>query len=324
MKIAIVGPGIMSIPPTGWGAVEILIWDYYNELKNKNIDVSIINKIRNNSMEQSIISSSYCQELIQEINVNNYDVVHIHYDCLFFIAPHLNCKQVALTSHYPYIDQISKHLNDGYSKIFQFMLENVNIYINMMLADKDLNLLKQLSKGANKIHKLENGISCNNFLFQDIPKYGNKTIYLGKISDRKGQNKYNELKDIQIVGPGGNHLSNWIGLWSRKEVYNNLTEYGNLLLLSKGEADPLVVKEALICGLGVVLNETSSKNLENKEFITIIPDEYMEDLEYIQNAIEKNRIQSLKSRIKIREYAIERFGWNNLIQNYIKTIDSYL
>ena len=27
MKIVIVGPGIMSIPPTGWGAVEILIWD---------------------------------------------------------------------------------------------------------------------------------------------------------------------------------------------------------------------------------------------------------------------------------------------------------
>ena len=27
MKISIVGPGIMPIPPTGWGAVEILIWD---------------------------------------------------------------------------------------------------------------------------------------------------------------------------------------------------------------------------------------------------------------------------------------------------------
>ena len=27
MRIAIVGPGIMPIPPTGWGAVEIFIWD---------------------------------------------------------------------------------------------------------------------------------------------------------------------------------------------------------------------------------------------------------------------------------------------------------
>ena len=33
MKISIIGPGIMPIPPTGWGAVEILIWDSKNDLE---------------------------------------------------------------------------------------------------------------------------------------------------------------------------------------------------------------------------------------------------------------------------------------------------
>ena len=32
MKIALVGPRIMEIPPKGWGAVESLIWDYATEL----------------------------------------------------------------------------------------------------------------------------------------------------------------------------------------------------------------------------------------------------------------------------------------------------
>ena len=32
MNIALVGPGIMEIPPKGWGAVESLIWDYATEL----------------------------------------------------------------------------------------------------------------------------------------------------------------------------------------------------------------------------------------------------------------------------------------------------
>ena len=32
MKIALIGPGIMPIPPDGWGAVESLIWDYALEL----------------------------------------------------------------------------------------------------------------------------------------------------------------------------------------------------------------------------------------------------------------------------------------------------
>ncbi len=43
MKIALVGPGIMEIPPKGWGAVESLIWDYATELGELGHEGSIIN-----------------------------------------------------------------------------------------------------------------------------------------------------------------------------------------------------------------------------------------------------------------------------------------
>ena len=43
MRIAQVGPGIMPIPPDGWGAVEMLIWDYYQILTQQGHDVEIIN-----------------------------------------------------------------------------------------------------------------------------------------------------------------------------------------------------------------------------------------------------------------------------------------
>ena len=63
--------------------------------------------------------------------------------------------------------------------------------------------------------------------------------------------------------------------------------------MSKGESDPLVVKEALMSGLGVVINATSSKKLiqdpNTDEFITIITDEKMDDLFYIQTKIDENR-----------------------------------
>ena len=63
--------------------------------------------------------------------------------------------------------------------------------------------------------------------------------------------------------------------------------------MSKGESDPLVVKEALMSGLGVVINATSSKKLiqdpNTDEFITIIADEKMDDLFYIQTKIDENR-----------------------------------
>ena len=43
MKVAIVGPGIMPIPPTGWGAVEILIWDQKIALEKLGHEVLIVN-----------------------------------------------------------------------------------------------------------------------------------------------------------------------------------------------------------------------------------------------------------------------------------------
>ena len=43
MKIALIGPGIMKIPPDKWGAVEMMIWDYAIILKDLGHRVQIIN-----------------------------------------------------------------------------------------------------------------------------------------------------------------------------------------------------------------------------------------------------------------------------------------
>jgi hypothetical protein len=43
MKIALIGPGIMPIPPDGWGAVESLIWDYAVELDELGHEGMIVN-----------------------------------------------------------------------------------------------------------------------------------------------------------------------------------------------------------------------------------------------------------------------------------------
>ena len=39
LKISIIGPGIISIPPPGWGAVESLVWDYYIETDGDHLPV---------------------------------------------------------------------------------------------------------------------------------------------------------------------------------------------------------------------------------------------------------------------------------------------
>ena len=54
MRISIVGPGLMPIPPKGWGAVESLIWDMANALKGLGHSVQIINTTDGNKVLASI------------------------------------------------------------------------------------------------------------------------------------------------------------------------------------------------------------------------------------------------------------------------------
>ena len=67
MKIAIIGPGIMPIPPTGWGAVEILIWDQKLALEELGHEIKIVN-------------TASPIEIIREVNSFRPDFVHIQYD----------------------------------------------------------------------------------------------------------------------------------------------------------------------------------------------------------------------------------------------------
>ena len=311
MKIALIGPGIMPIPPPGWGAVEILIWDYYTELTRLGHEVQIIN-------------TKNIQDIIISVNSGKFDFVHLHYDVYFYILEYLQCPRIAITSHYPYIDKLEKHRNDGYSKIFDFLVQQKKYY-NFVLAEKDKLAFLQHGADENYIKKIKNGINSNLFAFLEKPLY-NKTIYLGKITPRKNQAKYQNIVDVDFVGNCDDsnfhqQRNNYLGEWTREKIHNDLTKYSSLMLLSEGEADPLVVKEALIAGLGIVVNKSSAENLDTmKDFITIIDDNKIHDRDYIYNKIVENRCICEKKRKEIREYGIFNFDISNEVQQYISTI----
>ena len=99
-------------------------------------------------------------------------------------------------------------------------------------------------------------------------------------------------------------------------MHKNLTEYGNLILLSDGEAHPLVCLEAFAAGLGVVVSEWAAANLDiRKSFITVIPEDKISDIRYVEDAIISNRSYSIAHRDEIREYGRE-FEWTNVIENH--------
>lgn len=305
MKICIIGPGILPIPPSGWGAVEILIDDYRKNLELLGHDVEIVN----------------CKNphiIVGLVNYLNPDFVHIQYDEFINVVPHLNCKNVAITSHYGYLEQ-SDRWDPGYNDIFwNFVNSGTNIFC---LSPGIAEVYRRGNIPEDKIHVVPNGVRNDLFNFRKDCKYPNRTLYLAKVDFRKRQHMFQNINELYFAGNLADerfHLDNprYLGEWSKDRLYGELTDYANLALLSDGEAHPLVCLEALSAGLGLVLSTASTANLDlSLPFIDVIEENRMNDQEYVSSIMKKNREKSVSMRKQIREYATT-FGWEKIVKNH--------
>jgi hypothetical protein len=74
--------------------------------------------------------------------------------------------------------------------------------------------------------------------------------------------------------------------------------------------------EALACGLGLVISQFATANLDtSKDFIDVITEDKVHDIEYIESVIQRNREYSISHRDEILEYSLQ-FSWENMIKNY--------
>ena len=83
--------------------------------------------------------------------------------------------------------------------------------------------------------------------------------------------------------------------------------------------------EALAAGLGVVVSEFATANLDlDKEFITVIPEKKISDIDFVEEQIIKNREYSVQHRQEIREYA-KQFDWTETVKNvFIPNIEKVI
>ena len=308
MKFVIVAPGCSTIPPKGWGAIESIIWDYCTELMNQGHEVIIVNR-------------SKVEDIIKECNHHGC-TVHIMYDDHISIVPRLNAPRILYTSHMAYITNPSfEHIASRYYHgIFKKVIEYQS-RITLHALSKEIEDVYRKHGYTGKSFVLRNG--ARSFRATFTPQKANRSVYLGKIDFRKSQCTYQTIPSIDFVGNYQDtvfHSSHHIGEWDKLTLYDSLTDYGNLVLLSRAEADPLVVKEALMAGLGLVLSECSCANLDlSKEFITVIPDDKLNDLAYVSHQLDKNRDYSVRHRQDILDYA-KHFSWNTIIKEYVSLL----
>jgi glycosyltransferase involved in cell wall biosynthesis len=311
MKISIIGPGIMPIPPTGWGAVEILIWDYYQELSKLGHEVQIVN-------------TQNLQQIVEEVNSFNPDFVHLQYDDLYQVLDWISCPNKAATSHFGYLE-VPHHLLGGYGGIFRgFINGNFKIFC---LSEGIRQVYLNGGADPSRLYVTPNGARSDLFEYYDSAEFKDKSIYLAKITDRKKQYIYQGLDFLHFAGNQEDHRfdysrSNYLGEWTKDILYRDLSKYSNLVLLSDGEAHPLVCCEALICGLGLVISEYASGNLDRSlPFIEVIPNDRLNDIDYVSERIRKNQEVSNSMRSEIRSYGLNNFNWSKLVKEYVETIN---
>jgi glycosyltransferase involved in cell wall biosynthesis len=316
LRIALVGPGIMAIPPPGWGAVEQLIWDYSCFLKKQGHTVDIIN-------------TPHRPEIIAKVGLGNYDVAHVHYDVFWDIADRLDAKVVCITSHYPYIDKQEKWKQDGYDTVFEGICSASKKGVKLFaLSQKDRDMY--LNVGGlhpSNVFMMPNGVNTDSFRFSELPHFQKRSVILAKVEPRKRQHLTFELDQVDYIGRGPCEHPNYRGeIEPRELLMNILTDWGTFVLLSDGEnGTPLVVKEAMAAGLGCVLSQTAAYELpKNLGWVQVVPECDLSDPKKINDAIEMNRALSLPMRKQIREWVRSNWDWSGLVAQYVVNLKSCL
>ena len=311
MKIALIAGGHLPIPPKGWGGVEHLIWNFYLQLK----------KVGD---EPVIVNTKNLNEIISTLNEQDFDAVHLHYDQYANIMPYLKCRKQMITSHYPYLE------NPEPQYVFLYdLLKGTGSHI-VSLSDRIKDEFVRREIPEKDVSVLPCGIDIDLYsLDEEDVLYPDRSIVVGKIEPRKRQ-AHLQKHDLNIDFIGNNadpsfDISDpcYLGEQSKQDIMDNLTAYANMVLLSSGEAHPFVCLEGMAAGLGLVLSEQSTANLDlSQPFITVIPDDKIDDFDYLKEKIEENRKVSLGMRKEIREYCYTNFDWGNIIKKYKKIIES--
>tara|TARA_B100001079_G_scaffold208718_1_gene182662 strand:+ start:834 stop:1760 length:927 start_codon:yes stop_codon:yes gene_type:complete len=306
MKIALIGPGIMPIPPEGWGGVEHLIWNFHNQLKKDGDEVTIIN-------------TKDLHKIVNTINGGKFDAVHLHYDQYANIMPYIECDRKMITSHYPYLENPEPQ----YEFLYDLLKDSKSHIVSLSDRIKD----EFVRRGIDDVSVLPCGIETDLYSLDDVV-HTDRSIVVGKLEPRKRQ-AFLQKKGLNIDFIGNNADPSfdiddpcYFGEQSKQDIMDNLTSYANMVLLSSGEAHPFVCLEGMAAGLGLVLSEQSTANLDlSQPFITVIPDDKLEDISYLKDKIQENRTISISMRNEIREYCRTNFDWSSIIKKYKEIIN---
>lgn len=315
MRIAQITPGIITIPPNGWGAIEKVIWNYKNNFESNGhiCDIKYLNDVRH----------------------GEYDIVHIHVANLA-----LEAKKIGI----PYIFSLHDHHVYRFGKNSDLYKENLEAIRGSVISFTHAEFLVDYFEETDKLFYLSHGVDTSFFTPSNEEFKGHKLLCVANNGyaddqsyDRKGFRYAIEAAmkinlPITIVGPSNNlnffNKNKELAKYEKLELITENVSEEKLLEIYKSHTiflhpseleaghPNLTLLEAVSCSLPIV--GIYDGTLEIESLIKV-----HRDSSSVAHGIEEviKNYQSYKNKTLSDR---ERFSWSVISKRITKMYESVL
>jgi len=313
MKVTHVTPGLISIPPNGWGAIEKVIWNYHLNLIEEG--------------HQSEI------KYLSEVDLNS-DIIHIH------VA---NLALEAYNQGIPYVFSLHDHHVVEYGKDSDLYKKNLEAIKKSIISFCHAEFLIDYFDETDKLFYLSHGVDTeffHNEAFKGIKQHkilclANNGFAYNQSIDRKGFRYAIEAAkelnlEITVAGPDNNKnffdanpdLLEYEKLnvvygnpdeESIKKLYHSHTIFAHPSVLEAGHPN-LTLLEAMSCGLPTVGTYDGTPRIGGLRKIERSTSSVVDGLKYVIDNWSTLFSQTVETRMD--------FDWNTVTKRLIGIYES--
>ena len=313
MRIAQVTPGLIPIPPNGWGAVEKIIWEYKLNLDRMGVETHI--------------------KYLNEVNPSDYDIVHIH------IA---NLAIEAKNRGIPYIFSLHDHHVVHNGRGSANYNQNLEAIKGSVISFCHAEFLVDFFEETDKLFYLTHGVDTNFFRSEKPVKHEHKLLCLANNGlagdstfDRKGFRYAIEAAraldlPITVAGPENNQhffnanpdlleydkltvILNNPGEDNIRELYNTHSIFLHPSSLEAGHPN-LTLLEALSSGLPVVGTYEGTQELHGMVRVNRDTNEVVEGIKTI--------LSDYPKYVELTKKVRHNYDWSVIVNRMYKMYET--